>query len=66
MAEGAGRERWGHTSAILALIANVNRDPKQTPAFKPADFDPYRGRSDEKVISVAELKGLFVRPGRKR
>ncbi len=38
MAEGRGRQAWGHTSAILALIANVNRDPKKTRPFKPSHF----------------------------
>jgi hypothetical protein len=25
----------------MALIANVNRDPKKSKAFKPTDFNPY-------------------------
>jgi len=32
-------------SSLLALIANVNRDPKKTRAFKPADFNPYEARA---------------------
>ena len=44
MAEARGRDRWAHTSAILALVANVNRDPKKTRPYKPADFDPYRAK----------------------
>ena len=40
MAEGRNRAAWARTATILALIANVNRDPK-TPAFKPDQFDPY-------------------------
>jgi len=41
MAEAKGRADWGRTSVMLALLANVNRDPKKTRAFKPADFNPY-------------------------
>ena len=41
MAEGLGRERWTHTSVVMALIANVNRDPKKTRPFKPEQFNPY-------------------------
>jgi hypothetical protein len=41
MAEGQGRERWGHTATLCALIANANRDPKKHRPFKPADFNPY-------------------------
>ena len=41
LAEGSGRVRWMHTSAVMALIANVNRDPKKTRAFKAEQFNPY-------------------------
>ncbi len=41
MSEGAGRERWQHTSAILCMMANNARDPKKTKAYKPEQFDPY-------------------------
>lgn len=41
MVEGRNAEAWSHTSSVLALIANVNRDPKKRRAFKPADFNPY-------------------------
>jgi hypothetical protein len=41
MAEARCRERWAHTSSVLALMANLNRDPKKTRAFRPSDFAPY-------------------------
>lgn len=41
MSEGRSRERWTHTSMVLSLIANVNRDPKKGRAFTPSDFDPW-------------------------
>ncbi|MBE3133285.1 MAG: hypothetical protein IMZ55_07410 [Acidobacteria bacterium] len=46
MAEGRDRAAWQHTSAVLAMMANANRDAKKHPRpFVPADFDPYaRGR----------------------
>jgi len=65
MAEARGRDNWAHTSAILALIANVNRDPKKTRAYKPADFDPYtaKDRHDEaiEVRDLAVLKDAFTK-----
>ena len=65
MAEARGRDNWAHTSAILALVANVNRDPKKTRAYKPADFDPYaaKDRRDEaiEVTDMATLKDAFCR-----
>ena len=57
MAEGAARSAWAHTSALLALIANVNRDAKKTRAYKPSDFDPYaRKVFGEQVPKVATLQ----------
>jgi len=67
MAEGLGRERWDHTSALMALVANVNRDPKKGRAFRPSDFDPY-ARTDRRVAGKEELallkEALEARKGR--
>lgn len=53
MADAAGRERWGHTTAVMCLIANVNRDPKKGRPFRPSDFDPY-AKADAKRPATAE------------
>ena len=53
-------------SSLLALVANVNRDPRRTRAFKPADFNPYEARrSGSKGIPLTKeniglLKQVFV------
>ena len=51
-------------SSLLALIANVNRDPKRTRAFKPADFNPYEARRPAgiplKKANMGLLKQVFV------
>jgi len=64
MAEARSRDEWAHTSAILALIANVNRDPKKGRPLKPADFDPYAAKDRrEEAIEVTDmgvLKDAFV------
>jgi hypothetical protein len=63
MAEAKGRDNWNHTSTVLAMIANVNRDPKKTPAFQPADFDPYRPRKPARVDRTTGfdmLKAVFI------
>lgn len=42
MAEARQRADWQHTSSVICIIANANRDPKRRPdPFKPADFDPF-------------------------
>jgi hypothetical protein len=43
MAKVLSRERWAHTSALLALTANVPRDHRKIPApYRPADFNPHQ------------------------
>jgi len=66
MAEGRSTEMWNHTSSILALVANVNRDPKKGRAFTPADFNPFfekTSRPDVIVVTkenVSYLKQAFL------
>jgi len=57
MAETKARERWAHTSSLMALIANCNRDPKRRRRpWTPADFNPLGrpGRSRGGVPITAE------------
>lgn len=59
MAEARGRDAWAHTSAVMTLIANVNRDPKKTRPFKPSDFDPYSAKDRrENAIEVSDMTVL--------
>jgi len=65
MAEGRGRDEWGRMSSLLALIANVNRDPKKTRPFRPADFNPYEARKRGGGVPLTKenfrlLKKVFV------
>ena len=41
MAEGHSRDIWSATSAMMALIANVNRDPRKHRPYEPKDFNPH-------------------------
>lgn len=64
MAEARAESEWAHTSAVLAMLANVHRDPKKTKAFTPSDFNPLakRRRRDRqgKATSLKILKTVFV------
>lgn len=62
MAEGRSRADWGRASALMALIANANRDPKRTKAFKPADFNPFEQEKKPvvKTKDLSILKKVFV------
>ena len=70
MAEGCDKQRWNHTSQLLALIANANRDPKKGRTFRPSDFNPYaKGRRTGMPITkrnLKVLKSVFVRPANRR
>jgi hypothetical protein len=62
MAEASSAARWAHTSAVLALLANLHRDPKKTRAFQPADFNPHLHRREPVAakVGVGVLKAVFV------
>jgi hypothetical protein len=62
MGEARARDQWAHTSLILALIANCNRDPKKTEPFTPADFNPFikRPKPTLEKADFSLLKTLFV------
>jgi hypothetical protein len=67
MAEAKVRDKWAHTSAVLAMIANAHRDTKKTRPFTPADFNPMEQRqSNEPIIRTNDLsilKRVFVDKG---
>lgn len=66
MLDARCREHWSHTSVILALIANVNRDPKKhSQPFSPDEFNPYEQQSKAKEEPIARvgvdmLRRLFI------
>jgi len=59
MADGAMRERWSHTSSLMALHANLNRDPRKGKRFTPEDFDPFsRGNKRKPPAIPADITVL--------
>ena len=42
----------------MALIANVNRDPKKGRAAKPKDFNPYLAKDANDDVVVLDQKGM--------
>jgi hypothetical protein len=57
MAQARQVENWNHTAALLAMLANVHRDPKKGRALKPADFHPLPKSKSHADASVPPLKG---------
>jgi len=64
MSEARLKRQWERTSWILALTANVNRDPKKTRAFRPDDFNPFVERRPRGIpitsANIGMLKRVFV------
>jgi len=65
MAEGADRSLWNHTASVIAMLVNVNRDPKKSPV--PAwRFHPYEAGEQRKqgipltAGNIGLLKKVFV------
>ncbi len=67
MTEAKQNDDWNHTSAILAMLGNIHRDPKKGRAFKPADFHPgikrpiHDGKVQHPKVDISILKTVFVR-----
>lgn len=61
MAEARIRERWNHTSALMALVANCHRDSRRR-AFTPADFHPQVAVAPTlpPMTDLSILKTVFV------
>ena len=49
MTEARGRFEWGQMASLMALIANVLRDPKKSRTVKPSDFNPYNTKPKTKA-----------------
>ncbi len=62
MAESRGKDNWNHTSSLLAMLFNVNRDPKKQKAVLPETFNPYVVRKPKKDTRLAFefMKELWV------
>ncbi len=60
MADGRQRSEWSRVSALMALIANTQRDPKKTRAFRPSDFDPFARARPMPKAGIRVLKTVFI------
>ena len=69
MADGRAKFEWGIASSLMALLANLNRDPKRGKPLKPSDFNPFTPEPPKVVLRGAEmkeaLKAAFCRGGAK-
>jgi hypothetical protein len=62
LAHGKNLQQWWHTAALMSLIANCNRDPKQNPRpFTPQQFHPdYIIESQNQLTINRETMSTFA------
>jgi hypothetical protein len=60
MAEGRQRHDWSVASALMALIANTQRDPRKGRPLRASDFDPFAARRAPVMADVSVLKDVFI------
>jgi len=63
MAEARVRDEWNRTASLMALLANVNRDPRKHGPYKAPDFHPLERKAERAPIgeaSISLLKTVFV------
>ncbi len=60
MVEGRGRFEWGRTSSLMALAANLARDPRRGRAAVPSDFNPFAPKERRPILRGAEMKEALV------
>jgi hypothetical protein len=72
MAEARSGADWARTAHVLALLANVHRDPKKTPPFTPDDWNPHAqkraaGAAPAERVKLRDVKDLLLglKPARK-
>lgn len=69
MAEGRSKADWATASSLMAMTANVNRDPKRrAQPFGPEDFNPWTEtrqakRSGVTWVSAKDMKTALRRTG---
>lgn len=63
MAEARSRDEWNRTACVMALLANLNRDPKKHAPYKPSDFHPleHKGKQVIGTADIGILKSVFVK-----
>lgn len=60
MADAKARFEWGIASSVMALMANLQRDPKKGKPFKPSDFNPFVPEPPKIVLRGADMKDALM------
>lgn len=58
MADGRRRDEYDRSAPIALILANSNRDPKKTQAFKMKDFHPFAEDQQVRVMKVSLMEAI--------
>lgn len=62
MNQGAAAAQWDQTSELMAMHANLNRDPSKQPSpYKSADFNPFDERGEIKQVQYESSSSVLER-----
>lgn len=59
MSRSAQSERWNHTANYLAMLFNINRDPKRSSPLSPNEVHPFE--KDNEPVYSEEQKTLILK-----
>ena len=60
MLDGKQRHDWSIASAVMAVMANLQRDPRRSRRLHPSDFDPFAKRARPIKADITVLKDVFI------
>ena len=61
MSQAVAKLHWQIAASHMALLANVNRDPKKHRPFRAADFEPFTASKKAKpMVDISVLKDVFI------
>lgn len=60
MAEGRQKTLWALGASVMALLANLHRDPKKGRKWAPRDFNPFEPCPKQKA-PLTVLRDVFVK-----
>ena len=59
MATGRQKTLWTLGASVMALLANLHRDPKRGKKWSPRDFNPFE-KGKKEMVPLTTLRDVFV------
>lgn len=59
MSHARQKALWALGSSVMALLANLHRDPKKGKKWSPRDFNPFE-KGKKEMVPLTVLRDVFV------